>query len=189
MPGALPRRGNRLSRGLGQLALGLAGWRIEGTLPDVPKLVVAVAPHTSNWDFLLGIATMFAVGVRARWLGKHTLFRPPLGAVMRWLGGTPVDRSTPQQAVAQVVAAFAAHDRFVLGLSPEGTRRRIPAWRMGFYHIARAAGVPVQPVALDYARRRVTFFPLVTLTGDEAADLARIRAPFHGGMARYPAQY
>jgi 1-acyl-sn-glycerol-3-phosphate acyltransferase len=162
---------------------------VEGRLPDVPKLVVAVAPHTSNWDFALGVAAMFALGVRVHWLGKHTLFRPPLGALMRWLGGTPVDRTTPQQAVAQVVAAFAAHDRFVLGLSPEGTRRRIPAWRTGFYHIARGAGVPVLPVALDYARRRVTICAAVPLTGDEAADLARIRAPFHAGMARHPAQY
>ena len=148
-----------------------------------------VAPHTSNWDFPLGVAAMFALGIRVRWLGKHTLFRPPLGALMRWLGGTPVHRTTPQRAVAEAVAAFDAHDRFILALSPEGTRRRLPAWRTGFYHIARGAGVPVLPVALDYGRRTVSLFVPVPLTGDEAADLATLRAHFEPRMARFPAQY
>lgn len=185
----LPRRGNGLSRALGAAALGVAGWRIEGRVPDAPKLVLAVAPHTSNWDFLVGVAAMFALGVRVHWLGKHTLFRPPLGPLMRWLGGTPVDRSTARGAVEQVVAAFRAHDRFLLGLSPEGTRRKRDAWRTGFYHIARGAAVPVVPVALDYGRRAVTIFAPVPPTGDEAADLRRIQAPFQAAMARFPAQF
>ena len=158
-------------------------------MPDAPKLVFAVAPHTSNLDFLVGVGAMFTLGLRVHWLGKDTLFRPPLGAVMRWLGGTPVKRRTSQNAVAQVVAAFDAHDRFLLGLSPEGTRQRTDHWRTGFYHIARGAGALIVPVALDYGRREVRLFPALRPTGDEPADLAALRALFTPAMARFPGRF
>lgn len=188
-PDQLPRRRSPIGRTLGRAVLHLAGWRVEGAMPNAPKLVIAVAPHTSNWDFLVGVATIFALGLRVHWLGKDSLFAPPLGAVMRWLGGTPVNRHVAQNAVAQVTAQFHAHDRFLLALSPEGTRRRREQWRTGFYHIACGAGVPILPVALDWSRRTVRFFQPIVPTGDEDADLARVRAPFSAEMARYPAQF
>ena len=99
MAQGLPRRGNGFSRALGRGVLRLFGWRLVGDLPEVPKLVAIGVPHTSNWDFVFGMSAIFALGVRVNWLGKHTLFRWPLGGLMRWLGGVPVERSSSAVAV------------------------------------------------------------------------------------------
>jgi len=173
---SLPRRGNAVTKALARALLALAGWRIEGEIPDRAKLVAVVAPHTSNWDFVLGIAVVYALGLRVRFLGKHTLFRPPLGWLMRWLGGTPVVRETPQGAVNDAVDMMAREEKVVLGLAPAGTRTRGAAWRSGFYHIATAARAPILPVAFDYGRRAIRLFPMLEPSGDYAADLAKLLA-------------
>jgi 1-acyl-sn-glycerol-3-phosphate acyltransferase len=184
LPASLPRRGNAFSRALGRGVFALAGWRIEGELPDRPKLVAIVAPHTSNWDFVVGIAAVYALGLRVRFLGKHTLFRPPLGWLMRWLGGTPVVRETPQGAVSAAVEMMAGEARAVLGLAPAGTRTRGAPWRSGFYHIAVAAGAPILPVAFDYGRRAIRLFPPLEPSGDFSADLAALQALYDGVRGR-----
>lgn len=180
LPPSLPRRGNALSRWLARTLLALSGWRIEGKVPDRPKLVAIVAPHTSNWDFVLGIAAVFALGLDVRFLGKHTLFRPPLGWLMRWLGGTPVIRETPQGAVADAVDMIRREERVLLGIAPEGTRTRGTPWRSGFYNIALAAQVPILPVAFDGPARVVRLFAALEPGGDYAADLARLKAHYAG---------
>lgn len=185
----LPRRGNRWSRGAARGILRLAGWRIAGTLPALPQCVCIMAPHTSNWDFPLCIFAMFGTGLRLSWYGKHTLFRFPVRGLLHWFGGEPIDRSVAGGRVAAAVARFRTGVPWVLGVSPEGTRRRVEGWHMGFYRIAREAGVPVVTVALDYVTRRIVIGDAITLTGDEAVDLARLRAPFTAAMARYPGQY
>jgi 1-acyl-sn-glycerol-3-phosphate acyltransferase len=174
---------------LGRLALGLRGWRIEGTVPDAPKMIMIVAPHTSNWDFIVSVAAMFAIGLRGTFLGKDTLFRWPLGVVMRWLGGFPVIRDSRHNVVRQTTDMMRSRDRVLLALSPEGTRRKRPRWRTGFYYVARGADVPIVPVALDYAARTVRIFPPYHATADVDADLRALGALFHAGMARYPGQY
>lgn len=174
----VPRKRNPLTKALSRAALAAAGWRFEGTFPDLPKFVVAVAPHTSNWDFVVGVLGRRALGLEAHFLGKHTLFRPPLGWLMRWLGGTPVRRDVPGGVVRQVVEKFQTHDAFVLGLAPEGTRKRVATWRTGFYYIALDAGVPIVPVTFDYGRKRITAAPPVVPTGDIEADLGPMRAFF-----------
>jgi 1-acyl-sn-glycerol-3-phosphate acyltransferase len=176
LPPSLPRRGNVFTKALGRTLLALAGWRVEGELPDRAKLVAIVAPHTSNWDFVVGILVVFALGLRVRFLGKHTLFRPPLGWLMRWLGGTPVVRDTPQGAVTDAADMIARGDRVLLGIAPEGTRTRGRPWRSGFYNIALAARVPILPAAFDYPAKALRLFPLFEPTGDYAADLARLQA-------------
>jgi 1-acyl-sn-glycerol-3-phosphate acyltransferase len=155
-------------------------WRIEGEIPDRPKLVAIVAPHTSNWDFVIGIAAVFALGLRVRFLGKHTLFHPPLGWLMRWLGGTPVVRETPQGAVAEAVAMIDAEPAVVLGIAPAGTRRRATDWRSGFYHIAHGARTPILPVALDGARRAVRLLAPFETSGDYEGDVRRLMALYEG---------
>jgi len=180
LPPSLPRRGNALTRVIGRAALVGAGWRIEGQIPDRAKLVAIVAPHSSNWDFVLGIAAVYALGLRVRFLGKHTLFRFPLGGLMRWLGGTPVVRETPQGAVTAAVDMMAREDRVVLGLAPAGTRSRNAPWRSGFYHIAVAARAAILPVAFDYGQRAIRLFPAIEPTGDYAADLPRLQALYAG---------
>jgi len=168
---ATPQRGNALSAGLGGWALRLSGWRFDGAIPNVAKGVVIVAPHTSNWDFPLGVAAMFALGLRAVYLGKHTLFNRVLGPTMRWLGGVPVNRSSPGGVVTETVRLFNEREKMILVLSPEGTRSAVERWKTGFYRIAVEAGVPIIPVAFDWGLRRIRIGNCFEPTGDVAGDL------------------
>lgn len=183
---ALPRRGNVFSRAVGTGILRAFGWRLEGTLPDVPKVLGIGAPHTSNWDFVFGIAAVLALGLRANWIGKHTLFRWPVGGLMRWLGGIPVDRTHAQGLVEQAVAMFDSRDRLVLGIAPEGTRKKVERWKTGFYHIAHGAGVPILPFYWDYRRKVLGFGPPLVPSGDLDADLERIYAFYTRVHGRHP---
>lgn len=182
------RRGRtaRLLRTAARAALRLTGWRIEGALPDIPRAVVVVAPHTSNWDFVIGIAAVFALGVRVAWLGKHTLFSGPLGPLMRALDGVPVDRTRPGRAVEAAVGRLGESPRMLLGLSPEGTRRPVPRWHRGFSHIAAGAGVPIVPAALDYRARRIRLGIPIAPAGDAEVDLERLRSFFVTTVPRNP---
>ncbi|WKZ83770.1 MAG: lysophospholipid acyltransferase family protein [Acidimicrobiia bacterium] len=155
-------------------------WDIEGEVPDIPKMVVIGAPHTSAWDFPIGMLAVRALGLRARYLGKHTLFRRPFGWFFRMLGGIPVDRSAPGGLIAQSVAAFENADELRLLIAPEGTRNALPHWRSGFYEIARGSGVPVLPGAVDGKRRRIVIGEPITVTGDVAADMEKIRSFYEG---------
>ena len=174
----VPRRGSPPARAFGRAALGLLRWRVEGEIPDLPKFVIAVAPHTSNWDFVVGAAAMFALDLKISFLGKHTLFRGPFAAVLRWMGGIPVDRSSPHGVVSESIAAFGRRERCVLAIAPEGTRKRVERFRTGFLHIARGARVPVLLAALDYGTRRVRLGPLMVPGEDVEADRERIEAYF-----------
>ena len=145
---------------LGRGWLRLAGWTVEGEFPNVGRCVVAVAPHSSNWDFVHGIAVVFALGLRVSFVAKHTLFRGPFGAFIRWAGGLPVDRSQPHGLVEGIVAAFERAEPLWVAITPEGTRKRVPRFKTGFYRIALAAGVPILPVVFNYRRRVVIPLPV-----------------------------
>jgi 1-acyl-sn-glycerol-3-phosphate acyltransferase len=181
-----PRRGSALTRALSRGLLRLVRWRIVGQLPDQPRFVLIVAPHTSNWDFIIGVLSMFAVGIRLNWLGKHTIFRFPIAGILRWLGGEPVDRTTSHGVVEAAVERFRSRPQWVLGLAPEGTRKRVDAWKSGFYRIALGAGVPILTVAFDYSRRVTDLGSLYWPTGDQDADLRATRGRYNKGMARHP---
>lgn len=159
-------------RALGRAYFRLSGWRVAGAFPEGPQCVAIVAPHTSNWDFPLGLCLLFGSGLRASWLGKHTLFTGMFGGLLRRLGGIPVDRSSPQGLVGECVQAFAASPALLLALAPEGTRKGPSRWRTGFYQIAVGAGVPILPVAFDYREHVIHLHPAFTPTGDAEADLA-----------------
>ena len=177
-------------RALGRAYLQLSGWRIEGTFPAEPKYVVIVAPHTSNWDFMLGVAVVFALELRASWLGKHALFKAPFKGFLRWLGGIPVNRSASHGVVGECVRAFDATPTLMLALAPEGTRKGVSQWKSGFYLIALKAGVPIMPVGFDYREHVVRLMPLFTPSGNLELDLPLIQAMFrevHGHSER-PAQ-
>lgn len=180
LPPSFPRRGNAVSRAFGRWMLGLLGWRIEGEFPDRPKLLAIVAPHTSNWDFPIGLAAVYALGLRVRFLGKHTLFQAPLGWFMRWSGGIPVIRESSQGAVAQVVEVIQREPKIFLAVAPAGTRTRGTPWRSGFYHMAHAADVPILPVAFDGERRAIRLFAPFETSGDYEKDLPRLLAFYDG---------
>jgi 1-acyl-sn-glycerol-3-phosphate acyltransferase len=152
----------------------------------VPKFVAIVAPHTSNWDFPLGVLVMFALDLRVHWFGKESLFRSPLGSFFRLLGGRPVRRDAPEGVVEEMAATIGAEPRFILALAPEGTRKRVARWRTGFYHIAVRAGMPIVPVSFDWSRRVVTISAPMQPTGDLAADLVMLQNHYRREMARNP---
>ena len=183
LPPFAPRRGyGRLLSALGRAWLRLAGWRIEGEFPNITRCVLALAPHSSNWDFVHGVAVVFALGLRVSFVGKHTLFRGPLGRFMRWVGGLPVDRSRPHGLVEGIAAAFASPQALWFAITPEGTRTRVPRFKTGFYRIALAAGVPIFPVAFNYRRRALVLLPPVApreAVEEGVADMERLFAQ-HG---------
>jgi 1-acyl-sn-glycerol-3-phosphate acyltransferase len=163
-----------------------AGWTVEGSLPATRKFVLMGAPHTSNWDFLVFLGTVEAVGVRPRFIGKSSLFRWPMGGFMRGLGGVPIDRSAPGDMVEQMALQFATHDEFALIIAAEGTRKATTRWRTGYYRIAQAAGVPIVCVGPDYERRVGVFGPVIVPTGDYEADMAAAWPFFRSLKPRHP---
>ena len=174
VPASYVRRGGVITKVLGRLSLRLAGWRIEGALPDLPKVVIAVAPHTSNWDFVIGVLALWALDPQISFLGKHTLFHGWFGRWMRSIGGIPVDRSQAHGVVGETVAAFNRADRMVLAIAPEGTRQLDKGFKTGFLHIAHAAKAPVLLAYFDFSRKVVGFGPLFVTSGDAGRDLEQI---------------
>jgi len=172
----------RLWRGV----IHLFNWRYEGDLPHPRRYVVVAAPHTSNWDFILAMALIRALGVRPRFLAKHTLFRKPYAWFFRRLGLIPVDRSKPNGVVGDAAEAFASTEELVLVITPEGTRSRTSGWRSGFYRVAVAADVPIVLVAVDGERRVVRIGDPMPLTGDVTTDMDRIRPFFDGANGMRP---
>ena len=184
----IPLRGSRMMKAVGHGLLRFMGWRVEGEVPNLPKFVVAVAPHTSNWDFVVGVAAMFALDLRIAFLGKHTLFRWPFGALMRWFGGIPVDRASSHGVVGDSIAAFSRMERRILAIAPEGTRRQVAHFKSGFLQIARGAQVPVLLASLDYAARAVRFGPTFTPGEDIEAERRRTEAFFATVRGKRPRQ-
>ena len=172
-------QGNRLARWL----LACWGWRVDfNGLPGLQGIFV-VYPHTSNWDFVVAVMAKWSIGLQLQFWGKDSLFRFPVFARwLRWIGGIPVDRSAPGGLVGQAIEAFSqaksSGTYFWLGLSPEGTRKKTPGWRSGFYKTAVQANVPVCLVQLDFAQRRVDVTHFLQLSGDESVDLDTIAAFF-----------
>jgi 1-acyl-sn-glycerol-3-phosphate acyltransferase len=161
---------------LGRAWLASFGWRVEGVAPDVRKAVVVAAPHTSNWDLPFTLATAAALGIRISWMGKHTLFRPPFGALMRGLGGLSVDRRSPHGMVGEAVALLERHDDLFLVIAPSGTRADTTRWKTGFYRIAEGARVPIVLGFLDYGRKVAGLGKVFLPTGNVELDLEEIRA-------------
>lgn len=164
----------------------VTGWGFEGNFPDLPRLVIAVAPHTSNWDFVHGAAAMFALDLKVAFIGKHTLFVWPFSLFFRWMGGIPVDRSAAHGVVGEAIEGFRQSPARVLAIAPEGTRRKVERFKTGFLHIARGAGVPVLLVGLDYATRTVHIGPLFEVGEDIEAERVKVEAHFAKVPGRYP---
>lgn len=153
----------------------LLGWRIEGELPDVPKMVIIGAPHTSNWDFFLFLAVIYHFRVKARFLGKSGLFRWPFGWMFRKAGGIPVDRARPGGMVQQVKAAFDAEDELRLVIAPEGTRKAAATWKSGFVKIAEVAEVPVVFAGVDGPAKTIYISGAEEVGADRSEFMDRVR--------------
>jgi len=158
------------------IILWIFGWRRAGRVPDHDKFVMIAAPHTSNWDFPVGLALILAFKVKIYWLGKEPIFRWPFGTFFKWLGGIPVNRSKTGDVVAHMIETFKVQPRMIMVVAPEGTRRRVNHWKTGFYYMAMGAHVPIVMGFIDYVRKEGGFGPTLMPTGNIEADMEKIRA-------------
>ncbi len=169
---------------------GIMRWRIEGHYPkDIPKFVIAVAPHTSNWDFPIGLMVRSILqDPHIRFVGKDSLFRPPFGTIFRWLGGYPVDRNKRTNYVDSIVDIFQKEPIFHLTLAPEGTRKKVERIKTGFYYIAVGAKVPIVPIQFDFSNKCVRIAEPFYPGADAEADLEKLIAYWRGIRGFYPDQ-
>lgn len=179
------RSGRSFGQRFCQLLLRLAGWRVA-PFPDLDQAVVVGGPHTSNWDGVLGVVGGMALGLHVNIMIKNSLFKGPLGMLLRRLGAIPIDRARAAGVVEQAVEQFQRHDHLILVVTPEGTRTGALKWKTGFYHIANRARVPVIVATADYGTKRLTFPLVFTPTGDIDGELHRIYQTFAAVTPRHP---
>ena len=172
----IPQRGNRVTRWMGRTVVKLMGWKITGSFPPEPKAVFIGLPHTSNWDFILCLASMQAIGMRASWMMKKEAFFWPLGGLFKKLGGVPIDRKASQDVTGQMTDWFANSEKAWLGITPEGTRSKVDVLKKGYLRIAYAAKVPVFLIGIDGPAKTVVVDRLWPLTGDIEVDNRDIKA-------------
>ena len=184
----LPKGGNFLTRRIGRAIFRVMGWRIEGEFPNRDKAIVALVPHSSNIDFFLTIAFIWATGMRASFLIKHTVFWYPLGTIIRALGGIPVDRTQQNGLIRDVTEQFSGKSKWILGITPSGTRRPVKDWKDGIARIAAAAQVPIVPAVMNYRTRTVHFAPLIEGVTEVRQIMERIRDEASKGIPRFSFQ-
>lgn len=182
-----------MKKWIGHTWLRVAGWTLEGSAPTEQRYVLIAAPHTSNWDLPFMLACSYIYDLPMHWMGKDTLFKPPLGWLLKPLGGIAIDRSKPGGVVAQFVDRFnemaAKGEGFVLAVPAEGTRGKQAHWKSGFYHIASAANVPIALSYLDWKTKRTGIGRMIYPSGDIKADMDLIRAFYAGMEGRFPGQF
>ncbi len=186
---SVPRAHSAFAAAFGRLVLTALGWRLEGAFPDAPRMMIIVAPHTSNWDFLVGLMAKFALRLGCGYIAKDSLFWWPLGVFLRAMGGIAVNRAAAGDVVEDTARAYRARERLALVITPEGTRSRVAQWKSGFHRIARAAGVPIVLAVFDYDRKVVQLGPSFAATEDYERDLAGIQAHITARMAKHPERY
>jgi 1-acyl-sn-glycerol-3-phosphate acyltransferase len=174
---------------LARCLLRLLGWTLVGDKPTQQRYVLIAAPHTSNWDFPLMLAFAAAFDIKVTWMAKHSLFFPPLGWVLRAMGGMPIVRHQNQNVVDAMVETFSRAQQLVLVVPTEGTRARSEHWKSGFYHIARQARVPIVPSFLDFGQRRGGFGPAMETSGNVVADMQLFRDFYAGMQGKFPRQF
>lgn len=178
-----------MKKRLARWLLHLAGWQLKGARPEHDRYVLIAAPHTSNWDFPLMLAFAAAFDIKVTWMAKHGLFFPPMGWIMRAMGGMPIIRHEKRNVVDSMVEAFRTAENLVLVVPTEGTRERTEYWKSGFYHIARQASVPIVPSFLDFGRKCGGFGPALKTTNDVSADMQYFRDFYAGMTGKFPAQF
>ncbi len=169
---------------LAEKCLKWRGWQFVGDLPDVDKMIIIGAPHSSNWDFVVYLGAVSHWDMEPHFVGKHTLFRWPFGYFFRAMGGIPVDRSRPGGIVEQVAEEFEKSERMILVMAPEGTRKAAPYWRSGFARIAATARVPIVPVYIDFPAKRVVLGDPIEVDGDEKGLMDGLRVYYEPGVGK-----
>jgi 1-acyl-sn-glycerol-3-phosphate acyltransferase len=174
-------------RFIARLYFAIIGWKTYNGIPaHVKKYVMIGAPHTSNWDFPITMAALLLMRVKVNYLAKKELFKFPLGIIMRYFGGIPVDRSKKTRMVDNMIDEFKLHDSLILLVPPEGTRGYVKEWKSGFYYVAMGAGVPIGLGFLDYEKKEAGIAKVFYPTGDYPKDLEEIKQFYRGIAARHP---
>ncbi|GLS82075.1 1-acyl-sn-glycerol-3-phosphate acyltransferase [Paraferrimonas haliotis] len=161
------------------------GWQVTGSIPP-QQFIMIVGPHSSNWDFIIGIIARFAVGRKINFIGKHQLFIPPWGWLFSALGGYGVNRKKNNKIVGTAVELYRSNPEFCLALAPEGTRSPVTRWKMGFYHIAKEARVPIICVGLDFKLKQIQIQPPFHCSDDMQADIRQLLEYFRTVSPKYP---
>ncbi len=174
---------------ISKFLLSVAGWKAIVTVDEPRKSVICVAPHTSNWDFIIGRLGYWALNRKSSFLIKKSWFVFPFGYLFDAMGGVPVDRSKKNSVTQQMVDEFNARESFHLAITPEGTRSKKDKWKMGFYYIALEAGIPIQLAYFDYKKKEMGITQILIPTGNEEADMAVIRAFYKNINARFPEKF
>jgi 1-acyl-sn-glycerol-3-phosphate acyltransferase len=169
-----------------RLCFWLRGWKLNGELPKIAKYIIVAGPHTSNWDFIYGVAARDLLKTDIKFLGKAQLFKFPFKRFFLKLGGFPVNRAKSENTVDATAKLFAENEHFILALSPEGTRKKADKLKSGFYHIAIQAKVPYVLVGFDYARREFTFSPPIFPSGDLDAEIDKVQDFFTDIKGKHP---
>jgi len=167
----VPKRKNYFLPWIGKFIFAIFGWGLKNEFPNITKFVIIFGPHTSNWDFVFGIAAIFILGAKISWMGKQPFFRKPFGGILRWLGGIPIDRSSSHGVVDTMINQYKSRDEFILAIAPEGTRKKVERWKTGFYRIATGADVPILMACFDYKNKIISFGPLIYPSGNLNADI------------------
>ena len=186
---AIPSRGNVVSKAIGRFMLFILRWKIIGEVHNVSKLVIVLAPHTSWTDFWVALATKLSLGLRASWLIADTYTKWPVGNIIRWLGGIAVNRQVKNHLVSHAVHTFNEQDGLVLGILPEGTRKKVAKWKSGFWYIAKEAGVPIQLASLDYDKRHFEFGLVIDTAENKDSDMRKIQGYYKSFTPRHPHKF
>ena len=175
---------------LSQLIVWLMGWKITGSIPpDIKKCVILAAPHTSNWDFIVGRLAYFTLGIPVKFLIKKELFVKPVGGLLKKMGGIPVDRGRRNNLVDDVAALFGHHSVLNVVITPEGTRKKVDNWKKGFYYIALKANVPLVLGFVDYKTKTTGFDGVIYPSGDFEKDFVLIQAFYKTKTAKHPLMF
>ena len=186
LPEEMPRAGNWLTQGIGLLIVKMLGWRFDGNFPPEKKLMVALAPHTSNWDFVVAMPFIMALKLKASWMMKKEAFFFPFKGLFMALGGIPTDRGAAGGLAKQVASQFKQNEKMWVAITPEGTRKKAHKWKNGFLRIAYAADVPVLLVAWDFPTKRICVDSLYQPSGDLEQDMKEIQRRFSKYRGRNP---
>ncbi|WP_334020177.1 1-acyl-sn-glycerol-3-phosphate acyltransferase [Alteromonas sp. S015] len=182
----IPRKWPNWLSSFAAWVLAKRGWRVKGELINQKKAILAVAPHTSNWDFFIGLFVVFSFKLNINFFGKHTIFTPPLGAIVKRLGGIPIERSKAHGVVTSIANNIKEADQLILALAPEGTRSPIYPWKTGFMHIAQETEIPIQVIGLDYDRKVIELGPIIQKVTNIDEQMQTIYTFYDNVCAKYP---
>ena len=186
MPDCIPTTHRPIGNRLGRTVVSFLGWKVLGEIPQYPKAIYAVAPHTSNWDFVIGVAIMLSLNLKLKFMGKDAIFKWPFRKLLIKLGGIPIDRKKKHGVVQQMVEQFECHEQLILALAPEGTRSKTKEWKTGFLSIAHLAKVPVVTVTLHYDKKELRFGKPHFIDADISQELMRVKEAFSSACAKNP---